>query len=105
MHDGKPNIICPLLGNAGDVQAAGEDTGQGLTDQAVAGLAKALGRRQKKVDKQAKKKKASQPRSEAEQGTEALKATKKATKKPASNVQKASKAKKRDSSGEQKDKL
>lgn len=35
------------------------ETGQGLTDEAVAGLAKALGRRQKRVAKQAKKAEAS----------------------------------------------
>ena len=83
---------------------SGEDTGQGLTDQAVAGLAKALGRRQKKVKKQAKKGVAIEvkPRAEndAAQGTEAVKATKNPMKrKLASTTHNGGKARQRDSSG------
>ena len=91
---------------AWEVRSVGENTGQGLTDQAVAGLTKAIGRRQKKVDRQAKKGTAGKAKPQAEKeaapdtGTEAGKATKKAAKKkPVYASQNAGKARKRDSSG------
>ena len=87
-----------------DYCAVGEETGQGLTDQAVAGLAKALGRRQKKVNKQVKKGMATkaQPQAgnEAAVGAETTgKAARNTSGKKPANSSKASKARKRDSSG------